>query len=359
MNIELEKFSIYFLSVGNNLPKEIITDGEIEDNDINNYIKHIINETTTPPKNQKQIKGQYFNFKNMDELVARNLKEIILDLTNKKWKELTASNAKKLLDVEKVVKDEIAQLKHEVRSGCLLQIKCKLNNHPTLFLVKIDDNTFLDNDIMKLKTGLPFKTRMQKVAIITFNDKFAVESLLLSDTNSNISKYWKTDFLIAEPLRDEKTNTSNAFNAIYKLLKTSIKKKSSKDYYFIRNQVIIDFRKERFSLSELVDNLKKYEPIDDKLDSDTYEKFITKLEQLPTSDKSSFDTEFDIEPSVVKAKLNNKIMIDNNFELIVKGEVKDLMSKFGTGIDEETNQKYVKIYSDEGYDMFERSTPTK
>lgn len=359
MDIVLEKISVHFLSVNNGSPEKRIIDEKIENNDIKNYIKHIIIETTTPPKNQERIKGQYFKFKNMDELIARNLEQIVSDSTNEKWEELTTSNAKKLLDVEKVVKDEITNLKNGIRSGSLLQIKCKLDKQPTLFLIKIDDNTFLDNEIMKLKTGLPLKTRMQKVAIIMFNDKFEVQNLLLSDTNTNISKYWKANFLIAEPLRDEKTNTINAFNAIDKLLKNSIKKKSVKDYYFIRNQVIIDFRKERFSFNALVDSLKEYKPIDDKLDSDIYKQFINKLEQLPINDKNPFDTEFDIEPKVIKAKLNNKIMIDNNFELIVKGEITDLRSKLGTGIDEETNQKYIKIYSEEGYDMFERSNPEK
>lgn len=359
MNIILEKFSIHSMSVEESSPVKRIIDGEIEDNDVGNYIIHIIKETTTPPKNQQQIKGQYFNFERMNEVVAANSKKIVLDIENQAWEELTLDNAKKLLDVEKKTQADIAKMNQKIRTGCLLQIKCKLNEKTTLFLVKIDDNAYLDSEIMKLKTGLPLNTRMQKVAIIKFNDDADVESLLLSDTNATISKYWKTDYLVAIPLRDEQTNTSNAFNAIDKLLKNSIRKISKKDFYFIRNQVIIDFRKESFDFNDLVENLKKYIPVNETLDQKIYGKFIKDLEALPISEKNAFDTQFDIETKVIKAKLNNKIMIDDNFELLIKGDVTDLRDKLGTGIDAETNQKFVKIYSDSGYDMLENSKPQK
>lgn len=358
MDIVLDKFSIHFLSVKNDSPEIKVDNGKIKDDDINNYIKHIIKETMTPSKNQQLIKGQYFKFQNMNELVASNLKKIVLDSMNDEWLKLTTENASKLLCVEKRAQDEIAKLNQEIRSGSLLQIKCRLNEQITLFLIKIDDNTFLDSSMMEYKTGLPVKTRMQKVAIIKFNERSEVESLLISDTNATISKYWKIDFLLTEPLRNDKTNTNNAFNAIDKLLKSSIKNKSLKDFYFIRNQLIIDFRKESFDFNNWVENLKSYEPVNrEKLDEKTYTKFITELEELPSKSKDAFDTQFDIEPNIIKAKLNNKIIIDDNFELTIKGEVTDLRDKLGTGIDAETNKKYIKIYSDEGYNMLENNKP--
>ncbi len=352
MPLELKEFSFHSVSVTTDAPVERTIDGEVED--VQNYIKHIIMEVTTPPKGQQHIRGQFFQFKSMAERVASNLTSVLLDDRQDLWVEKVLDNANKLLSVEKDAQAEIQQLGRNIRKGCLLQVKCTLDDIKTLVLVKIDDNTFLDAEVMKLKTGLPLDTRMQKVAIVKFNDAGIVESLLLSDTNSTISKYWRADFMEAEPIRDPKINTQNAFNAIDKLLQTAIKPKSKQDYYFIRNQVIISFRQESFTFNDLVDQIKSYKPLDEKLDEKAFDGFVSKLEALPTDPKKGFDTQFEIEPKLIKAKLNNKIMIDEHFELHVKGEVSDLKSRLGVGIENGTNRKLVKIYSDEGYMTFEQ-----
>lgn len=349
MALVLDKFSFHSISVNETQPLERIIDGDIKD--VENYVLHVVNEVTSPPKGQVQIRGQFFNFESMEERVAKNLKKIVLDDKNQSWGECTIDNSDKLLSVEKNTEEEISRLHKHIRKGCLLQIKCKIEGVKTLLLVKIDDNTFLDAEVMKLKTGLPLDTRMQKVAIIKFDDLGEVKSLLLSDTNASISKYWREDFFVAKPLRDSRTNTKNAFNAIDKLLQKSLKSKSMQDYYFIRNQVIIKFRQPSFTFNDLVDDLKKYEPLGDALDEKSFNKFITDLEDLPT--KKDFDTQFEVEPKLIKAKLNNRIMIDDHFELHVKGEVVDLKSRLGVGIDEDSQRKFVKIYSDEGYNTFE------
>ncbi|WP_182003005.1 nucleoid-associated protein [Acinetobacter lactucae] len=347
MTLTLEKFSFHSISVSDETPLERTISGEI--NDVKNYVEHVVKEVTTPPKGQTQIRGQFFVFESMEERIASNLKKIALD--SAEWELKTIDNAIKLLSVEKKTQEDIAQLNKTIRKGCLLQIKCLIDNKTTLLLLKIDDNTFLDAEVMKLKTGLPLDTRMQKVAILSFDDESNVESILLSDTNSTISKYWRDDFFAAKPLRDSKTNTKNAFNAIDKLLQQTIKPKSKQDYYFIRNQVIIKFRQESFAFNDLITDLKAYQPLGEQLDQKNYGKFIENLEKLPAN--KDFDTLFDIEPKIIKAKLNNRLVIDDHFELHVKGEVINLKSKLGVGIDEDTQRKFVKIYSDEGYDTFE------
>ncbi|HFG6838973.1 hypothetical protein [Acinetobacter baumannii] len=347
MNLDLEKFSFYSISILDNSPIERTIDGEAQD--VKNYVEHIVQEVTTPPKGQQQIRGQLFTFESMQERVASNLKCIAAD--SSQWEDKVVDNASKLLLAEKQAQEEIEQLGKKIRKGCLLQIKCEINNVTTILLIKIDDNTFLDAEVMKYKTGLPLDTRMQKVAIVSFDANGNVEKLLLSDTNSTISKYWREGFFVAVPLRDSKTNTKNAFYAIDKLLQQSIKPKSKQDYYFIRNQVIIKFRQESFTFNDLVTDLKAYAPLGEHLDQQNYSKFIDDLEKLPAN--KNFDTQFDIEPKIIKAKLNNRLVIDDHFELYVKGEVSDLKSKLGVGIDPDTQRKFVKIYSDEGYDTFE------
>ncbi|HCA5312847.1 hypothetical protein ACT4ZL_12015 [Acinetobacter baumannii] len=356
MSIVLQKYSSHSISVAKDAPVDKTFTGTSED--VQKYLVHIINEAVTPPKGQQQIRGQYFKFRSLSERVASNLKAIVLDKTQAVWDEKVRDNAIKLLEVEKEVQKDIQAMGKDIRKGSLLQIKCLINNEITIVLVKIDDKTYLDEEVMKLKQGLPLDTRVQKLAIIKFDDIGQDISLLLSDTNSTISRYWRSDFIVADPLRDSKTNTNSAFNAIDKLLQKKIKPKSKQDYYFIRNQLIISFRQESFNFDDLVNNIKLYEPLSEELDEKIFSNFIYDLEKLPNDSKNPFDTQFDIEPKTIKARLNNnKIMIDEHFELNVKGEVSDLKTRLGVGIDPKSNRKYVKIYSDEGYNTFEKDFP--
>lgn len=229
MTITIKNFSFHSVSVSESAPiLRSITGGGEED--VKNYVNLILKEATSPPQGQQQIRGQYFRFKSSTERVAKNLLEMIGTSEDSEWKEKAFDNAIKLLDVEKNAQIEIARLQRNIRKGCLLQVECFMNEKKVIALIKIDDNTFLDEEVMRLKTGLPLNTRMQKVAIINFDNSNTISSLLLSDTNATISKYWKLDFLESEVLRDETQNTKNAFGEIDKLLKQKIKPVSEQDY---------------------------------------------------------------------------------------------------------------------------------
>ncbi|MFC6166655.1 nucleoid-associated protein [Acinetobacter terrestris] len=356
MTISIENFSFHSVSVSEPAPllRNITGGGE---EDVKNYVEHILKEVTTPPKGQQQIRGQYFHFKSLTERVVKNLIEMSGNLNKTEWGEKSLDNAIKLLDVEKNTQVEIERLKSTIRKGCLLQVKCLMNGSKVIALIKIDDNTFLDEEVMRLKTGLPLDTRMQKVAIITFNQINTITSLLLSDTNATISKYWKLDFLVASVVRDETENTKNAFGEIDKLLKQKIRPISEQDYYFLRNQVILSFRQESFDFSDLVDKVKQYQPINDQLDGQKLVQFIEKLENLPSQGVKGFDTQFDIDVKAINAKLNNTIVIDEFFELKITQNIDDLATKLDVGEDED-GQKFVKIYSDKGYNKFKKNPPS-
>ncbi|AYO54220.1 hypothetical protein [Acinetobacter wuhouensis] len=352
MSITLQNYSFYSVSVEN--PEPIIRSISGDSKDVQKYLENVIREAITPPKNQERIRGQYFKFKSMAERVASNLKAITLDEKNETWDEKVKDNAIKLLETERKAQEKIESMGRDIRKGCLLQIKCKIDDVASVALVKIDDKTYLDEEVMQFKKGLPLDTRVQKLAIIKFDAMGNDISLLLSDTNTSISQYWRDHFIVAEAIRDSKTNTQNAFNAIDNLLKRKIKTKSKNDYILLRNQLIIDFRQPSFAFNDFVEKVKSHEPLGEDLDQEIFKKFIVELEKPPEDTKKSFDTQFDIESKIIKARLNNnKIVIDENFELSVKGEVADLKSRLGVGIDEKTQRKFVKIYSDEGYNTFE------
>lgn len=352
MAIIIQKFSFHSISVTETAPVARVITGRSED--VEKYLEHILREATTPPKNQENIRGQYFKFKNTSERVAANLKAIVLDSTNAIWDEKVIDNAIKLLDVEKNTQERIAQLGN-IRKGCLLQVKCKIEDELTIILVKIDDKTFLEETDMQLKRGLPLDTRVQKLAIIKFDASGKDTSLLLSDTNSTLSQYWRDDFFVVDPIRDSKKNTINAFNEINKVLTSQIKKSSPQDYVFIRNEITMAFRQESLNFDDLVEKLKTYEPLSEKITEQKYTKFIKELEKLPNDLKKGFDTQFEIAKDEIKARmLVNKMVIDEHFELKITGDVPDLQNKFGKG-KEEDGRKFVKIYSEKGYDKFDNN----
>lgn len=344
----LEFFSLHSIDIKKESPAERMIVGDTSD--VIKYVEYVVAEVTKPPKGQTLIKGQYFAFISMEERVIKNLQAMCKD--GNLWKEKATDNAEKLHHVEIGAQAQIERMGKNIRKGGLLQVKFTDGDHVQIILVKVDDNTFLDDEVMQIKTGLPLETRMQKVAIVKLKKDGTFVSLLLSDTNASISKYWSEDFFQAKPLRDEKTNTVNAFNAIDGLLKKKIKPKSMQDYYFIRNQIITEFRKESLNFNNLVDSLKEYVPVNQDI-KEVFDDFYKALEALPTKDiKKSFDTQFDLDPKIINARLNNKIMIDDNFELRVLGDVDDLRTKLGSGSDD--MGKFVKIYSDAGYDLFKR-----
>ncbi len=351
MSIILDKYSFHSVAVTEAAPITRVVTGNPKD--VQEYLERILKDAITPPNDQQNIRGQFFKFKSMSERIAANLKEIVLDTENTVWDTKALDNAIKLLDVEKKAQKQIEKMGRAIREGCLLQVKCKINDELTICLVKIDDKTFLEETAMQLKRGLPLDTRVQKLAIIKFNDSGTDTSLLLSDTNSSISQYWKDDFIVVSPIRDSKTNTNNAFDEINRVLTSKVKKSSPQDYVIIKNEVIIAFRQESLNFDDLIEKLKKYEPLSEKLTEKKYADFLADLEKLPSHPNKGFDTQFEIAKGEIKARLVNKIVIDEHFELKITGDVPDLQNKFGRG-EEEDGRKFIKIYSEEGYNKFSK-----
>ncbi|PIT60122.1 nucleoid-associated protein [Snodgrassella alvi] len=347
MSIKLINASIYHINIDSNVADKFIAEDPNDNENLLSYAQSVITDIYTPPKGQTQIKGQYYSFINEDELIPQYLKKINYD-TNV-WEELTKKIAEKLLSIESKVRDQVQKLQG-LREGSLLQIHFNHENDQKIALIKIDTNLILD-DILKIRAGLPVKTRVQKVAVISFDSSNKINSLLLSDTNSKITEYWRDAFLNSEPVQTDEQNTKNAFEAIDNFLKRKIKSISKQDFYYIRNKVILDFRKTSFEFNILVSDLQNYEPINADLAVE-FNKILSEFEKLPQG-KKKFDMQFGIDPTMIKAKLKKQLMvIDNNFDLIIKTPVEDL--KTVLGVDDDDRGKYVKIYSDNGYDVFNR-----
>jgi len=295
-------------------------------------------------------RSRYFQFKSMDELVPSSLVAI---LNSESWTDKSRQIAEKLHGVELQVQERIKQL-NDVRKGVLLQLKVKHDECIKFVFIKIDNTEFFDEDDFSLKSGLPTsKSRIQKSAVITFTPEKTVDEVIISDSKSTITEYWYLSFLIAEQLKDSETNTKNAFNAIDKLLNKEVKSVSPVDYWFLRNDIVNYFRNEESLIyDDLIEKVKAHKP-ETEVFKENFDAFVEKFEKLPIKSTKPFDTQFDLESSVIKARIVRKVLLDTNFELRINGEVKDLKFRIFAGSD--NKGKFIKIYSDKGYDEFKTS----
>ncbi|QTP58171.1 hypothetical protein HNO53_05220 [Billgrantia antri] len=298
-------------------------------------------------------RARYFRFQSMGELVASSLVDI---LDGGDWGDKSSEIAKKLYDVEVDVQERVDKLGTKVRRGGLLQIKIKHEGKVKFVITKIDDDDFFDETELELKSGLPAsKARLQKTAVAAFSDEKVCEELILSDSKPTISEYWYRYFLVAAQLTDSETNTKNAFQSIERLLNREVKKVSSVDYWFLRNEIVGHFRNEEsLAFDDLVEKVAKHKP-ESEVFKDKFPGFLDAFRNLPKSSSKPFETQFDIAPGVIKAKIIKKIFLDQNFELRISGEVEDLRTKISA--DEDSKGKFVKIYSDAGYEEFKSRDP--
>ncbi|MFV0446937.1 MAG: hypothetical protein ACK5MF_00455 [Vibrio sp.] len=341
-NLEVLEYSLHKVNVKASQPEQMALDGTAEG--LKTYTELVLKDVLESPR------SRFFKFKDMDELVASSLVALS---KGEDWKVKSNQIANKLYDVELIVQDKIKQMTN-VKVGGLLQLKITHEGCLKFVLIKIDNSDYLDEVNLSLKSGLPTsKDRLQKAAVITFTPEHTVDEVIVSDSKATITEYWYQSFLVAEQLQDSETNTKNAFAAIDNLLTKEVKTVSPVDYWFLRNDIINHFRNENsLAYDDLVDKVKAHKPETEEF-KEKFVSFVEKFEALPTSSPKPFDTQFDLEPSVIKARIVRKVMLDNNFELRINGEIDDLKSRISASKDDKG--KFIKIYTDKGYEEFKTS----
>jgi len=338
-NVDVLEYSLHRVDVKSEAPEPMALDGTAEG--LKEYTQLVLEELLNSPR------SRFFQFKSMNELVISSL----VDIANgEDWSTKSREIAQKLYEVELDVQEKIKQLT-DVRVGGLLQLKIIHDECLKFVIMKIDNSEYLDESNLDLKSGLPTsKSRLQKAAVITFTPEHTVDEVIVSDSKSTITEYWYKAFLIAEQLQDSETNTKNAFNAIDSLLTKEVKNVSPVDYWFLRNDIVNHFRNEdSLAYDELVDKVKAHKP-ETKEFEDKFDSFVKKFEELPQKAPKPFDTQFELVSSSIKARIVRKVMLDTNFELRINGEVNDLKSRIFAQHDDKG--KFIKIYSDKGYEEF-------
>lgn len=352
-NIVIKSYNLHRLSIHDPQPQDVAAPQN--QSSLFEYLETIVEEVVDSSRRCG------FVFNSPTELVERNLLDLIVQ--NETFENVSENLANKLHSEELNSQSRNKNLTYEIKKGVLIQVFFEIDNQDYYLIIKVDDNKFFDMGSLSFSDGLPTeKARTQKAALISFLNN-QVDELFLLDSNSKISSYWYKDFLKASAINSSEDNTKKSFVEIDKVL-SKIKKISSVDYWLIRNDVISYYRNNSgFVYDDVVSRIKGHvfenkEVLEAKVTNyddtksysivDVYPAIETTLQNLPAQKK--FDTQFDLQTGVIKARLVNKIVLDRYFDLSIKGDVEDLESKIVAGDDDDG--KYIKIYSDEGYEQF-------
>ena len=335
-DITLDQYSIHHINVDGNL----ITKPQGTDSSGLETFSHEILEGVFTSN-----RGKAFTFDPSTEEVSN----LVRDMLNGGWDTSSEMIANRLLRAEKSRQEEMAGFQ-QVKKGSLLQLKLNSTNDKFIIFTKVDHGKYMDEVDSLIHTGLPFEKRVQKTCVFKFTGSSTTpESINIFDSNNTISKYWRHDFLCCQEVNTSEDNTKVAFNAIDNILSRNVLPKSKPDYTYLRNSVITYFRSnESMEFDNFVEEIiRNYPVIDSSVD---IEDIAKKIEALPQ--RKGFDTQFEIHSKVISARIKRVVVLADNFELNIKGEVQDLNTLVDTGSD--GKGKFLKIYSDQGHDEFNR-----
>lgn len=211
-----------------------------------------------------------------------------------------------------------------VQKGSFLQFLYKGESGLAYLGVKLEHQTFVDEEDFKRRSGLPDATKVYKACHVTFDSSSDPCDVHVFDTNSKPAAYWWNDFLELEVVRDDQVNTSKAVKAVVKVL-GQYKDKYPHDYTLLRNKAIGAFKKHgQMNYSQFVnDVVGSHSPYDPDLKSKIAE-IVDKLNKLP--EKYGFDTQFELAPDAVDFR-KKKINLTDEIELAYKEDIPDINNK--------------------------------
>ncbi len=264
------------------------------------------------------------------------------------FKSYALEMTERLLRCEIVAQKKIEGFK-ELRAGSLLCAHFKLAESEYVILVKIDHAGFIEEVNFQHTSGLPEKQRAQKCATFKIVDGEVDSTVVISDSNSALTEYWWSDFLNLKTLSDSEKNTYKAFKAIEGFLKKKIENTSPSDYWTLRNAFVSYFNtKPNCVFDQMVDEImSEYPAHHNGLDM---QQLAKEAKDLPK--KKGFDSHFTIAPNIISNKIKRQIHLAPNLDLRITGEIANFEQTFDTGDDD--GRKFLKIYSDEGYEAFKK-----
>jgi hypothetical protein len=240
-----------------------------------------------------------------------------------------------------------------VKKGSFLQFLFREGNSISYLGVKIDHQSFLDEEDLKRKIGIAISNKIYKACKVSFDTDNIPKEVFIYDTNYKPSLYWWNDFLELKEVRNDAHNTREASSEVIKVI-NRIKKDHPADYTILRNAVISSFKQTKeFRYSDfLQNNFLDYEPEDKSL-KEKFPSIIKNLQDLPK--KKGFDTQFNCVPSEVKFRKTN-IDISREITLTIKDGIENLNEKIWSEKTKDGKRVVVIEASEEAFSKFHEKT---
>lgn len=320
---------------------------------------------------EEKLSRLYFLDKNREYLkiddttqVVSMLNKIINTENDTLRKTASKTIADRLLREEISVQARISQLNRDIQRGGLIISYFEYDTQQYIAIVKIHYIDFYEEATFEESRGLPKKDVILKTFISKITNNLTDIQFFLSDSTKKegegSAKFWWNNFLELKELRSDKENTKESFEQVEQVLKKEFYTNNREDFWYLKNNLIAYYRlSEQFSFTTMIDSTigdMDLKLLNNKTDEEkqTFKNSLkSKLQSVSYDSRGNrrFDTEFTIDKKEVKAKIKTKITLMPNVDLNLLGEVEDFQAKIIPTLDEQ-NRKYLKIYSDEGYDKF-------
>lgn len=262
---------------------------------------------------------------------------------NENLNELEENIPARLLIKEIEAQQNIEKLKTKIKKGCLIQALIEKDEKKYFIISKIEATDGLDMNQFTLTNILPLTKKILKNCLFEFNEDGEISNIYLSDTNSNISRYWYDDFLELIEMIDDEKNTKDVFDIFLREIKNKLEKKSPNDYIVCRNSAISYFKtNDNFNFDNAINTIfgnyifENDEFNNGNVVSQIKERIKNKIDSI------DLDTEFTICPSVIKAK-KKKIVKEIASNILL--EVHDYLENIKSDIQaiEKEGNKYIII----------------
>lgn len=309
---------------------------------IKNYVAQVIE------KHRSKYEREY-RFRYGEETAQNNVARI---LSNEALDVACQFMANRLLEKERLANERIKHMGREIPPSMFVIAQDDMTDDETqLFFIKADYDEYIMVGSGNDGKGLPKNRKIFKSCVFfarKTDGDYEVYKIMSHDENSGASEaaYWYRDFLDLQELTSDENNSKTAYKSIKNNLLEPIKKKHKQDYILLRNRIIGYFRSEgEFDIDHFSDVvIGKYVPFDNTLDINDLK---TKCSKFP--EKYHFDKKFTKKPEVIKDKFKDSINLTPDLELKIKQDIQNIEKVISFGKDQ-GDKKYIKIYSEEGYD---------
>lgn len=311
---------------------------EYTNDDVKDYITGMMTEIME----NKNFK--YYNaLSSTTEVFSIVLKELELEGTDPN---IESNIAKRYLDKEIIGHERAARMKQEVKRGYLIQSLFIKDECYYYLISKLEIDGYFDEIEFHRRSGFPYANRALKSCLYKFNSDKELEDIYVTDKQD--SKYWHEDFLELVECSGNEKSTKEVFSLIEKKIRLGTKK-SSADYYALRNNLVTYFQSPRvFSYDDMehvvFENYEAKDPANvdiNKIKQNIYNEILS----------NKYNTSFTIVPTSIKTKLKKSIKINSFINLQFDGGDENYTTMISSFIEE--GKKYIRIVADDdAYEIF-------